>query len=481
MSILVKMTKYFLFIFFIADIYSQNYILSYNQKNYEIKSEQKKNITYISLNDILDALNIKYYKNTTFSSVKFNVNQVDFGVARNNPFIKIANHTKKVVQIPVSPIMVQSDFFVPIPYFIEFWNEYLPYKMTLNENIIQIKYIEPPKIDFVKNIEIKDRANGCIIKINFSSNSQFVNHSKNKDTINLNFGNRLLVDELKEKFPESLFIKSVDKKEKVLKIIVDKNFSSYEVETNKDNLIIYIYGKNIVIQKQKLDVIVIDPGHGGKDPGAIGISGVQEKDINLAVAKKLGDLIKSNLKDVKVVYTRNDDYFVELDKRGEIANKANGKIFISIHCNSTDEKPTNLSGFEVYILRPGRSKDAIAVAEKENSVIKYEKNPERYKKLNEENFILAAMAQSSFMKYSELFAEKLHEQITNSRIISSKGVKQAGFYVLVGAAMPSVLIELGFLSNPIDEKILSSESGQNKFARQIYDAIVKFKKVYENN
>ncbi len=111
------------------------------------------------------------------------------------------------------------------------------------------------------------------------------------------------------------------------------------------------------------------------------------------------------MKDVKVVYTRKTDKFVELYKRGQIANENDGKLFISIHCNSTPKKPTNASGFEVYLLRPGRTKEAISIAERENSVIQYEDNPGRYKALTDENFILVSMAQSSYMKYSEKFSD----------------------------------------------------------------------------
>ena len=134
--------------------------------------------------------------------------------------------------------------------------------------------------------------------------------------------------------------------------------------------------------KWSLDCIVIDAGHGGKDPGAIGMTGMKEKNITLGVALKLGALIEARMKRVKVKYTRDDDTFIELDRRGKIANEASGKLFISIHCNSTEKKPTTASGTEVYLLRPGRTEEAIRVAEFENSVVRLEKDYEkRYKKL----------------------------------------------------------------------------------------------------
>jgi N-acetylmuramoyl-L-alanine amidase len=234
--------------------------------------------------------------------------------------------------------------------------------------------------------------------------------------------------------------------------------------------------------KWTLDCIVIDAGHGGKDPGAIGVNGVKEKNVTLGIALKLGDLIESGMDNVKVVYTRKDDRFIELDHRGKIANEAEGKLFVSIHCNSTEEKPTTANGSEVYLLRPGRTAEAIRVAEFENSVIKFEKDyQKRYKKLTDENFIIVTMAQSAYVKYSERFAELYHDHVKASRKLKSLGVKQAGFYVLVGASMPSVLIETGFISNVKEEAYLSSQAGQSHVATLIYQAIEAFAKEYRKS
>lgn len=232
--------------------------------------------------------------------------------------------------------------------------------------------------------------------------------------------------------------------------------------------------------KWNFDAIVIDAGHGGKDPGAIGITGVKEKDINLAIALKLGSLIKKNLPDVKVIYTRSTDQFIELYRRGKIANEYNGKLFISIHCNSSAQKPTNRRGFEVYLLRPGRTKEAIAIAEFENSVIQYENDPNKYQKLTDENFILVSMAHSQYMRYSEKFSDILNTQWKRSVSNPSYGIKQAGFFVLVGASMPSVLIETGFLSNYEDEAFLNSKKGQEQISKAILESVINYKAYYDS-
>jgi N-acetylmuramoyl-L-alanine amidase len=231
--------------------------------------------------------------------------------------------------------------------------------------------------------------------------------------------------------------------------------------------------------KWKLDCIVLDAGHGGHDPGAIGTKGTKEKKVTLGIVLKLGALIKENMPDVRVVYTRKDDRFIELDQRGKIANSAGGKLFISVHCNSSEEKPTKVGGFEVYLLRPGRTDEAMRIAEFENSVIKLEKDYEkRYQQLTDEQFIVINMAQSAYMKYSEHIAELLHREIKKSKIVKSLGVKQAGFYVLVGASMPNVLVESAFLSNLKEEQFLASSEGQAFFARKIFAGIEQYAKDY---
>lgn len=233
-------------------------------------------------------------------------------------------------------------------------------------------------------------------------------------------------------------------------------------------------------KKWEMDVIVLDAGHGGKDWGAIGVTGAREKDVALGVTLKLGRLIDKNLAGVKVVYTRKDDRFVELDRRGQIANASGGKLFVSIHANSLKRKPSPTRGFEVYLLRPGRTAEAIAIAEQENSVIQYEEGyEERYKHLTDENFILQTMAQSAYMRSSELFADLAQQELQRLTGIPNHGVKQAGFYVLVGASMPNVLVETAYLSNQADERFLKSQSGQQKCAEALFRAVKRYKGEYE--
>jgi N-acetylmuramoyl-L-alanine amidase len=234
-------------------------------------------------------------------------------------------------------------------------------------------------------------------------------------------------------------------------------------------------------KRWELDVIVLDPGHGGKDAGCISINGYQEKDIALKIAKELRGLINQNMPETKVVMTRSDDTFIELYRRGQIANESHGKLFISIHINAARTKPSPAKGFETYILRPGRNDDAIKVANKENAVVKYEKKQSNYKALTEEEMIIVTMAQSTFVKFSELFARTVQEEVSKTTPMFDRGVNQAGFLVLVGASMPNVLFEAGFASNTEDESYLISKEGQHKIALGLYNAIQKYSEMYENS
>ena len=233
--------------------------------------------------------------------------------------------------------------------------------------------------------------------------------------------------------------------------------------------------------KWKLSTIVIDAGHGGKDPGAIGLGNVQEKGITLSVAKLLRDELKRTMPGVKVVMTRDDDRFVELYRRGEIANEAGGRLFISIHCNSMPNKPHPAHGFECWILRPGRSDDAARVAARENGVIKYESDRKRYDSLDAEIAILGSLAQSSFARYSEELGEEIGTAMKSGTGMHDRGVHQAGFYVLVGASMPAVLVELGYLSNENDAKVLKSNSGQKKLAAAIAKGVRNYERMYSES
>lgn len=224
--------------------------------------------------------------------------------------------------------------------------------------------------------------------------------------------------------------------------------------------------------------VVIDAGHGGHDPGAIGKRG-KEKNINLSVALKLGKLIKQNCPDTRVVYTREKDVFIPLHRRAEIANDAKANLFISIHTNSVASRNSRVSGTETYTLGLHRTQENLEVAKKENAVILIEDDyKQRYAGFNpnsSESYIIFEFLQDKNMAQSVNFATKVQRCFRNANR-TDKGVHQAGFLVLRATSMPSVLIELGYITNPTEEAYLMSDRGSSTLAKSIYQAFLNYKK-----
>jgi N-acetylmuramoyl-L-alanine amidase len=236
-----------------------------------------------------------------------------------------------------------------------------------------------------------------------------------------------------------------------------------------------------------IKTIVIDAGHGGKDPGCHGDE-FKEKDVALAIALKLGAYIEKYMKDVKVIYTRKTDVFVELNERAAIANRNNADLFICIHCNSacsynkkTHKEKCNedAMGAETYVMGLYKADANFNIAQRENAVITmekdYEKNYGGYDPNSDEGFIMDKIGQGAVMNNSLKFASKLQANFKDKAGRTDKGVKQAGFLVLWKTKMPSVLIETGFLTNPDDHDYLGDEKGQDNMAASIFRAFRQYK------
>lgn len=228
-------------------------------------------------------------------------------------------------------------------------------------------------------------------------------------------------------------------------------------------------------------VVVIDAGHGGHDPGAVGkIS--KEKNINLSVALKLGKQIKKNCSDVKVIYTRERDVFIPLDRRAEIANNAKADLFISIHTNALANNRV-AKGASTWTLGLAKSDANLEVAKRENSVILYENDYKtRYAGFNPnsaESYIIFEFMQDKYMSQSVHLASLVQRHFRNTCQRVDRGVHQAGFLVLKASAMPSILVELGFISTPEEERYLNSETGTTTLADGIFRAFLAYKREQE--
>ena len=230
-----------------------------------------------------------------------------------------------------------------------------------------------------------------------------------------------------------------------------------------------------------LKTVVIDPGHGGKDPGAIGYNKTMEKTVVLNVSLILGDLIKKEYPDIKLIYTRSTDEFIGLANRTKIANKAGADLFISIHANAVESRKA--AGFESWVLGLHKSQAALEVAKFENSAIlmedDYEQTYSEFDPKDPDAYIALSMRQNAFLDQSIVFADLLQKDCTKKLGLKNRGVKQAGFMVLYRATMPAVLVELGFLSNIEEEKLLASSSGQQKLAAYLFEGFKKYKSHYD--
>jgi len=247
-------------------------------------------------------------------------------------------------------------------------------------------------------------------------------------------------------------------------------------------IVVVILGMSQVqmsMAQKALKTVVLDAGHGGKDSGAVGKKS-KEKNIVLDVTLRLGKMINDSLPEVNVIYTRNDDTFIPLNTRAEIANKAGADFFISIHANSS---PSNdVTGAETFVLGLHRSKDNLEVAQKENSVIvledDYENKYEGFDPTQPESYIMFELMQNVYLEQSIVMASQIQDSFVKSNR-GDRGVKQAGFLVLRQTSMPSVLVELGFISNVTEEAYMMSDEGKDELVSAIFKSFKSYKNLYD--
>lgn len=251
-------------------------------------------------------------------------------------------------------------------------------------------------------------------------------------------------------------------------------------------LVIFLSNQMVmrVYSQEKISItkVVIDAGHGGKDPGTIGKKS-QEKNVTLQIALKLSEMIRSQCKDVTVICTRTTDEFIELHERAEIANRSKADLFISIHCNSNPKRI--FQGVETYVMGLHRTEANLEIAKKENASIlmetDYSTNYNGFDPNSDESYITFTLFQNAFLEQSTWFASIVQDEMKDRVGMNDRGVRQAGFLVLYKTTMPSVLIETGFLSNTDEEKFLTSEKGQQYIASAICRSFQKFKAKMEGN
>jgi N-acetylmuramoyl-L-alanine amidase len=470
-------------------------------------------VLYVPLSDLASIFRLTARPDPEAQKIELRTEHYVITSSAANPYVTVTDEkqTTNVVQLPVPVLSQDGGFMIPIEYF----TPILDYALT--ENVLYDRAARTISVGSVKlesrfdvaNLSIEERSNGYLINIRCTKSlpdyESWLKPIGNDTWVYVTIANaRADVAALNRISPHGFLKKLVvfqspTSVQLTLKVKGEMNSAEVIPAQGSDDILVALrpateeqIARRKALESQhslererskwKLDVVVIDAGHGGKDPGTIGVTHTKEKDITLAIALKLGALLEKNLRNVRVVYTRAGDEFIELYRRGQIANEVGGKLFVSIHCNATPHKPTSATGFEIYLLRPGKTENALRIAERENSVVTMEEGYEkRYQQLTEENFILLTMAQSAYVKYSEKFADILQQEMGRHLEIENDGIKQAGFYVLVGASMPNVLVETAYLSNKHDEQVLKSGKGQHQIAQAIFEGIKRYKVEYEKS
>ena len=234
--------------------------------------------------------------------------------------------------------------------------------------------------------------------------------------------------------------------------------------------------------KKKPFTVVIDPGHGGVDPGALGRR-AREKVVNMNVSKALAEMIKDEFPEIKVIFTRTTDVKIPLARRAAIANDAKADLFISIHSNAAKSRKAH--GCETFTLGAGSSAEAKAAAMYENEVILLEDNfEETYKGFDprsSESYIIFELIRNHDMEKSIALAEAVQKGMVKSTKLYNRGVSSAGFLVLHKTVMPSILVEVGFISNPTEEKYIASKKGQRELARGIFNGFANYYRNYKKS
>ena len=465
----------------IADIKVVNNSISKSSLIKTLKGEKK---IYVSTRDIVSALSYRLYENSERKKLVIYISGKKIKISAGTSFLIVDDVSYQMID-PVQEY--NGDLYVPAEDFFDILRKVAIPGLTFDN---RKELIEFDVVRYnVRSLKIEQKSNGTIIRIDtqksFSDRdiSSFINKhgwfyltivggivdtSTLNKTITRGVIRKIESDQINETAQIAFKLKKG--------VISQEWYQSHDpneiVITLRTALLNNSKRLKAAKERWKLDTIVLDAGHGGKDPGAIGKYGTQEKDVVLDITKRVGRMLE-NKTGIKVVYTRTEDIFIPLWRRTQIANESGGKLFMSIHVNASTNR--KIKGFETFLHSWDKTGTAIDVAARENAVIKFEEKKVNYEKLSMERKITATMASSMFLKESEVLAAGIQDELDKLLTVPNRGVKQAGFYVLSGASMPCVLFEGGFISNPSEEKNLKSPKYRKKIAHGVFKAIMKFK------
>lgn len=449
---------------------------------------------FISLEDFAQNLHFGIYTNDQKRKSVLYMEKDRITFTADNTFVKF---NQQMLQIPLACRWHDGAVWIPLEYAVKLLNKYTVFRVVYNPESKELR-VEETDVN-ITGVRITGKENGTLINVfstkKFKKKEIILDIRNNWLHIDI-YGAKVDPASLGAVQPSGIISRvqafqmdetaslSFKLKKKVLsrELVLDPSNNDFHVNLRTKELIAENeerekIKKDLEEQKKRwmIDTIVLDAGHGGKDPGAIGYSKVKEKNLVLPITLALGKLIQQKMPEVRVVYTRKKDIFIPLWKRTKIANDVGADLFVSVHCNSNNSRRPN--GFETYFVSAEKNTKATDVVLKENSAIEFEETQDRMR-YEGVNFILATMLQSDNIKHSQFLASNVQNSLKSKLTkigMSSRGVKQGPFWVLVGATMPNILVESGYISNKYEEKLLKKKTTQKKIAEGIFNGIRKYK------
>jgi N-acetylmuramoyl-L-alanine amidase len=456
---------------------------------YTVGAAWRDSVLYVSLQELADVLGFNRFTNPLNRKTVLRIGTHAVKTSACNPFVMIDD---AVVQMILSEAEIDDRPYVPAASFLEGLGNVFPFRYELSSQppLLRLRRIRYTLSDFT----VTAKENG--LRITIATTRRFqpsdVAVSFNDGWLHATvLGGSLDTLAMASNGVPGLFSRAVSyqfENSAQMSFHIGREITDKAVTVQDDAIVISLWLSEKAappVQAESdeaksrwlIDTIVIDPGHGGRDPGAIGPTGLREKTVTLDVAKRLAQLIERRLPRVKVLLTRDSDTLPPLKERTKFANAHGGKLFISIHANANRNR--NVRGFSSYLLGVGKNRQAVEVAQLENSVVEYEDSPEVYEEYQDFDYILNSIALNSFNKESQHLATLINQSLGRETKLVNQGVHQQGFWVLVGASMPSVLIETAFISNPYEERLLKTNAFQQKVAESLCTSIVQFKDKYE--
>jgi N-acetylmuramoyl-L-alanine amidase len=429
------------------------YKITYGEHSVLLDPERVEIHDYVSLKPVAELLGLNYVMDNTTQQLYLTGDDRRLVMIPN---ISVIQSGDQYYNVPFAPVYKNGDIFFPVQLIITTIG-------SAFERLIFITSVQ--EIPPIENISILTRGDSTVMKFTWEKPVDF----------DVRFATRQAVVEIDGVYKDRQKLKPAGAATRA-DLVAHNTYTSIDMDLKDVNSVIERKDEIVFFYKisEKISSIVIDPGHGGVDPGAVGRKGLYEKDVNLAVSRFLREFVEDSL-NILVILTRDRDLYLSLKERTNIANRNAVDLFVSIHCNA-HMKGVPRSGFETYFLSEAKTNEERAVAALENASLKFDKET-----MPDDNvsFIFYDLAQSAFLDESNRFAENIQISAERHLKIPSRGVKQAGFYVLHGAFMPAVLVECAFISNPNEEKLLRQKAFQKQLAYCIYRGIKNYIEDYE--